>query len=444
MQLCLPLIFLLLHLTSATPPPLPHLNLTITTSKTYQTIRGFGIGLSPSSPDALLSLAEPHQSDVFSLLFNTSSEGRGAGAGFSILRLELDSSASTSPPNRKITWGGPQVWVAQEAIRKFGLRSFYASAGASAGGGKGERWATGYGRYLARFVREYWERAIPVAWIGLVDDPEKGDRQRALDAAGGVREELDEIGLGEVGVGCCEDRGWADVNGVMAEAKRAGLDVVTAWRNSGTSVATEELVDTALPVWVTGKGPGMGPKGMSDTWYRNGDENEGLGWALNIHYALTVGNVGAYIHRIGISRNTEEAPLIRTLQGVTSAAVPYTVGPAYWAAAQFSRFIRPGARRIRIEQHSDTDELTIRSSAFENENGGIVAQVINNGDQAATARFSFPGLLNTERVCTYETWLTDDERRLARISNPRPLHLSGVFDTTLASRSLTSVILKCN
>ncbi|KXX80190.1 putative glucosylceramidase 1 [Madurella mycetomatis] len=200
----LPLLALLLHPTTATPPPLPHINLTITPSRTYQTIRGFGIGLSPSSPDALLSLSQPDQSDVFSLLFNTS-KAPGAGAGFSILRLELDSS-STSPRNRSITWSGPHVWVAQETIRKFGLDLFYASAGTGDGDGEEDGWARAYGRYLARFVREYRERGIPAGWIGLADDTKMGNGHRALAAARETKEELDRIDLGEVGVGCCEDR----------------------------------------------------------------------------------------------------------------------------------------------------------------------------------------------------------------------------------------------
>lgn len=434
-----------LSLTGAIPPPLPNLNLTIHPSNTFQTIQGFGLGLSPSNPGALLELPRPHRDDVLSLLFaNTNT---ASGAGFSIFRLELDSSSGSPNPGHSVAkWGGPEVRVAQELTRRFGAgMKFYASAAAGIGLGEGERGSrvSEYAGDLARSVREYRNRGIPLGWLGLVD----GKRRQALAVAEELREALDGIGLGQVSFGCCEDRGWGDVAGVMAESRGAGLGMVTTWAGravTSTTPATEEPRHAALPVWVTGKRTAAGGTGMSEAWYQNGDEGEGLEAALDIHYALTAGNVSAYIHRIGISGAREEAPLIWIPRVTSSAAVPYTVASAYWAAAHFSKFIRPGARRIEIEQHSDTDEMTIRSSAFLHERGDAVAQVINNGDQAVTARVSIPGLIKGKEECTVDSWVTDNERKLVQTAHATVLLRSGWFDTGLPSRSLTTMMIRCN
>jgi O-glycosyl hydrolase len=70
-----------------------------------------------------------------------------------------------------------------------------------------------------------------------------------------------------------------------------------------------------------------------------------------------------------------------------------------WALGNYSRFIRPGAKRISIEIE-DNSELKI--SAFQNENGTLVLVIINRGNNAKNIQLNFlHNYKNTAKL--YET-----------------------------------------
>jgi O-glycosyl hydrolase len=127
------------------PEPLPlatraGATLTIDTSKTYQTIDGFGFSEAFQRANLIVNLPAPKQASILDLLFNTS-----VGAGFSILRTGIGSSPDSSsdhmnsiePKNPggpsaapSYTWDGKdsgQLFVAKQA-KAYGVGTFYANA----------------------------------------------------------------------------------------------------------------------------------------------------------------------------------------------------------------------------------------------------------------------------------------------------------------------------
>jgi O-glycosyl hydrolase len=115
--------------------------ITVDTSKTYQTIDGFGISQFYGRAGNIKSLASVAQKRTLDLLFDPTT-----GAGFSILRNGIGSGPSSGysiEPNSpgspsaapKYQWDGAdndQVWLAQQAKAR-GLKYIYADAWSAPG-----------------------------------------------------------------------------------------------------------------------------------------------------------------------------------------------------------------------------------------------------------------------------------------------------------------------
>jgi len=513
-----------LPLSWATPPlPPPHITLTVSPSHTYQTISGFGFCEAFQRAHALSNLPEPFQTDVLNLLFN-----RTTGAGFSILRIGLGSSPDSrgdhmnSPQPRAdspFSWDGidsGQVWVARQAAARYGVQTFMADAWSAPGymktngrddqggwlcGVRGEgqattnttcagvSWVQAYAEYLAKYVKAWRDAGIPIGSVGFLNEPNlikgyatmQSNGYQAADVAFALTVALQGLGLAaeEVGISCCEGQGWSYARDLLAELQDAGgegtLSIYTTHTYKGTPPTPDKPLNTTLPVWVTEISPIMDRLGLTQTWYHNHSENEGLLTAINIHEALTTGNVSAYIYWIGVGQSRAEAPFIWTpslqnrTQGnmwgpydnqtaieVPPGTIPYTIGSTYWAPAHFSRFIRPGAKRIGIEATKTSSgngngnaTAAILASAYRNvgDDGSIVVQIINNGDGQATifvptSSLSVSGKASS--VCLLETWVTDGNKRFEKVGYVRTLETNRTADLIVGARSLTTLVFVCS
>ncbi|KAK1753205.1 glycoside hydrolase family 30 protein [Echria macrotheca] len=482
--------------------------LKITPSIKYQPISGFGFSEAFQRAHALTSLPPSFQSSILDLLFHPQK-----GAGFTILRLGLGSSPDSrgdhmnSPqpaPDKPFAWDGDdsgQVWVAREAMRRYGVDTFIADAWSAPGymktngrddlGGwlcgvrgttetkcNGTSFVEEYAEYLARYVRAWVvEGGIPVRYVGFLNEPNlnktyatmQSDGYQAADIAFALAPKLKEAGLADkVGISCCEGQGWSYSRDLLAEMQDAGaeglLELVTTHTYKGTPAKPDRPLNTTLPVWVTEISPIMDRLGMTQTWYRNHSENEGLLHAINIHEALTTGNVSAYVYWIGVGQSKGEAPYIWAPpangtaaadmwhssnnggNGTATGAPPYTIGSTYWGSAHFSRFVRPGATRVDVAQ-TGTDNVTgVLASAYRNLRAGIVAQVINNGDEKVSATLVLSDdYISPGNDCRLEVWVSDNERKLMLVQDGR-VHLGEsavVREQELSPRSLTTFNLTC-
>ena len=293
----------------------------------------------------------------------------------------------------------------------------------------------------------------------------QSDGYQAADEISALAVALQGIGLTSVNISCCEGQGWSYARDILAEVQDAGaegaLGLITTHTYKGEPATPDEPLNTTLPVWVTEISPIMQRLGMSQTWYRNHSENEGLLHAINIHEALTTGNVSAYVYWIGVGQSKAEAPFIwapNLKMNVTSAdmwhpydsnttvevppgTMPYTIGSTYWASAQFSRFVRPGAKRVQVSQETSSTSTSLLVSAYKNRDGSVAIQAINNGDQDTTVSVVVLGLARSEG-CYIEMWVTDGSRKLELLDSG--LFMSSGVERALPKRSLTSFVIRCS
>ncbi|KAK0612274.1 glycoside hydrolase superfamily, partial [Immersiella caudata] len=419
----------------------------------HQTIDGFGFCEAFQRANAIINLPEPARTEVLDLLFHPIN-----GAGFSILRIGLGSSPDSrgdhmnSPqPNASsvFAWDGKdsgQVWIAKKA-QEYGVMTFIADAWSAPGymktngrdgdGGwlcgvrgegqgpecKGVSWVKGYAEYLASYVKVWVEEAkVPIRYLGFLNEPNLvknyatmlSDGYQAADMMPAMREALNANGLEKVGVSCCEGQGWSMQRQLLAEMQEVGaekgLAMVSTHTYKGDPPKPDGPFNTSHPVWVTEISPIMDRlRFNADVWYRNHTENEGLLNAINIHEALTTGNVSAYIYWIG----ADETPT-----PTEGPAKPlYTISPTYWSSAHYSRFIRPGALRFEVEQGYFLEENRVDSplllTGFRNPDNSIIVQVINNGDEELAVSLH-PAMRNrwsrTGNTCELSTWVSDNGR----------------------------------
>ena len=194
-------------LASAAPEPRLYSRastITVDTTKTYQTIDGFGFSEAFQRANNIVNLPAPQQKALLDLLFNTTT-----GAGFSILRIGIGSSLTsdkdymntiepTNPgsPTAKPTyvWDGKdsgQVFVAQQAVA-YGVKTFYGNAwtapafmktnnnennGGYLCGVSGEKctsgdWRQAYANYLIAWAQFYATIGVNITHLGFLNEPE--------------------------------------------------------------------------------------------------------------------------------------------------------------------------------------------------------------------------------------------------------------------------------
>ncbi|KAK4212574.1 glycoside hydrolase family 30 protein [Rhypophila decipiens] len=505
-----------------TEPQTYRASFTVNLVQRYQTIDGFGFCEAFQRAHSISNLPQPFQNEVLDLLFNTTT-GAGfsifrVGLGSSEDSRGDHMNSPQPSPDIEFHWDGydsGQVWVAKQAQR-YGVETFYADAWSAPGwmktngrddqggrlcGVRGEGSANGtkcgtppvsyideYSQYLARYVKEYIDAGIPIRHVGFLNEPNlvknyatmQSTGSQAADIIPSLTRALSKLNLATVGISCCEAQGWSMARDLLTQLSSAlpnfssYLSIVTTHTYKGSPPGPDIPLETqGLPTWVSEISPIMDRLGLTTTWYLNHAENEGLRNAINIHEALTKGNASAYIYWIGAGQSKAEAPFIwapNRPERVSSGGIVggrYTIGSTYWASAHFSRFIRSGARRVEVRQEmtggrggSLVEEGTLLLSAYDNLDGSVVVQVINNSDVAVgeievelwdqLVRFGSDGKRDVSRGlemrgqdCEVETWVTDNERRFVVVASGEKLWRDGSFRGPLPARSLTTYVVRC-
>jgi O-glycosyl hydrolase len=178
--------------------------ITVDTTKTYQTIDGFGFSEAFQRANLIVGLPAAKQKNVLDILFNTTT-----GAGFSILRIGIGSSIDSSSDHMNTiepknpggpsaaptyVWDGKdsgQVFVAQQAAA-YGVKTFYGNAwsapafmktnnnennGGYLCGVSGETctsgdWKQAYANYLIAWSKYYASVGINITHLGFLNEPE--------------------------------------------------------------------------------------------------------------------------------------------------------------------------------------------------------------------------------------------------------------------------------
>lgn len=151
-----------------------------------------------------------------------------------------------------------------------------------------------------------------------------------------------------------------------------------------------------------------------------------LDWAKMIHFDLTIGEINAFIYWWLWSENPTQGALI------TLTDDGYLANRRMFAMGQYSRFVRPGWKRV-----GSTTEPTsgVYTSAFRNPHRSEMAVVLINdraGDETVT--------IDVDRVSAFSSiraWRTSDGEELAPIDAPSSSGASATVE--LPSRSVTTV-----
>ncbi|KAF2199716.1 glycoside hydrolase [Delitschia confertaspora ATCC 74209] len=395
---------------------------------TYQTIDGFGVSQAfqrSAQMHGKFGLSPENQKKVLDLLFsNTGSEG----AGLTILRNGIGSSTSsekdfmksiapTSPgsPNAtlKYEWDGKdesQVWLTQEAIAYGRLKTIYADAWSApaymktnnndSNGGSicgvsnapcttGD-WRQAYANYLIQYLRFYQETGINITHLGFLNEPDLNQTYASMLSSGFqaadflqiLRPTLDASGFANVKIVCCEATGWDQQAAMLSELQSIPGASDTLSVIAAHGYASDPKLPYRAPqrVWQTEWADLNGR--WNPSWDDLGKFGEGIGWANKIQQALTVSNCSAFLYWIGAETTSTNSALIKLDKDTV------TVSARLWAFAHFSRFVEPGAKRVRAE----SDKGFVGVSAFVNGDGGVVVQVLNLGHVGLGVRIEILGI----------------------------------------------------
>ncbi|KAK9452557.1 glycosidase [Dipodascopsis uninucleata] len=372
--------------------------ITISTSKKYQTMDGFGFAEAFGDAIQVVDLVDSQREKVIDLLYNKTS-----GAGMSILRnlvnYDLVLNAPSSPEEKPTySWDAfdqGQLWFTQKAA-SYGVETIYADAwtapaymktnqnisdGGYICGVVGEKcvsgdWREAYAEYLIQYMRFYKESGISFSHVGFLNEPDfvatyasmiSGGYQ-AADFIKVFHEALKRSEFSQVGMTCCDSMGWDNQANMTKEIQKSGTEkLLSVITSHSYSTQPTYKINTNLPVWITENAPLTSD--FTASWYSSGEDNEGLAWANNIMDAIIEADVSAYLYWIGAEYNTNSAHLVN----VNNDTI--TPSSRFWAFVPFSRYIRPGAKRVEATSLSSA----IKAAAFVNTDGSLIVNLINNG-----------------------------------------------------------------
>ncbi|MCR4796139.1 MAG: carbohydrate binding domain-containing protein [Ruminococcus sp.] len=146
---------------------------------------------------------------------------------------------------------------------------------------------------------------------------------------------------------------------------------------------------------------------------------EGLQVAENIHNGLVVGNLNAYVWWY-IRRNY--GPLKEN----------GTISKRGYAMAQYSKWVRPGAKRIGVTEQPNTNVLV---SAYKNTDGNVAVVAINKNNAAVNQEFTMGSGETVQYVDSYTTSST------ANISKKELTANGTSFSASLPAQSVTTFVL---
>jgi len=238
--------------------------------------------------------------------------------------------------------------------------------------------------------------------------------------------------LSHVAIACCEATGWKAQAALTKDIVAAGAEdlvgVFTGHTYSAPITSTQPT--TRSKVWQTEASDLVGK--WSTAWYTTGADGDGLVWAYHLHDGLTAGNVSAYLWWVATQDRETNGNNNEKLVLVDKG--DYEVSKRFWAFAQYSRHIRPGARRVDVASGGAAAAKGLRPTAFVNADGSVVVVAINGN--AAAAQLSLAGVKSKSA----RAFLTDTTHDMA--VTPVTVGADGVVtDIALPARAMLTVVI---
>lgn len=148
-------------------------------------------------------------------------------------------------------------------------------------------------------------------------------------------------------------------------------ELARLWNNT----KTEMSIPSGKPYWMTET------SGYTEDWLGNPTKKSGaLSLGLDIHAALYNGNASAWVWWQGSSNGTGIIDDFSLMNGVDKK------GKKYYVSKHFYRFIRPGAKMVKVEYEEQKDVFT---SAFENTAmSSFTVVLINNSNKIVKVKLA--------------------------------------------------------
>ncbi|KAJ5811938.1 hypothetical protein N7474_008239 [Penicillium riverlandense] len=455
--------------TAASAPSSP-VSVSVNPRIQFQEVDGFGASQAFQRAEDIFGkygLPTVNQTLVLNLLYD-----EDVGAGFTILRNGIGSSNSsesnfmnsiepTNPggPNAKphYTWdhyNSGQFPLAQQAYKR-GLQTLYADAWSAPGymktnddennGGylcgvanehcASGNWMQAYADYLVQYARFYQESGVRVTHLGFLNEPQfvatyAGMLSNGTQAADFIRvlaKTIKKSGL-DLKINCCDGIGWDDQE-AMLSGLQAGPDpainYIDAVTGHGYNSAPTYPLSTNKKTWLT-EWADLSGGYTPFTFYENGGPGEGMTWANHIQVSMRDAGTSAFLYWIGAENSTSNSALINLINNEVQPS------KRFWAFAQFSKFVRPGARRI--DASSSNANVTV--SSFKNRNGAIATQLLNQGDADVKVNVRIDGLNSGVPV---QPFITNNEYDLEHLA-PIRLARDGSFNAQIPAWSMVSFV----
>ncbi|KAL2267117.1 hypothetical protein VTJ83DRAFT_4394 [Remersonia thermophila] len=441
--------------------------LSVDLSRTFQVMDGFGTSEAFQRAVQMSRLPPAEQRKALDLLFSTTN-----GAGLSILRNGIGSSpdmrndwmvsiAPKSPgsPDRPLIyeWDGSdnkQLWVSQEAVHTYGVRTIYADAwsapgymktnGQDSNGGNlcglsgAPRCATGdwrqaFADYLAKYVEFYQQSNVTITHLGFTNEPDltyASMRWTGAQAAEFIRilhPTLQRSNLTHKPlITCCDAGGWQQQAGMLPSLAPVNnmLGIITA--HSYMSQPNFAL-STPHRVWQTEAADLQGA--WTSAWYQWGGAGEGFTWANHVYQAVVNANASAYLYWVGVQTGSTNSHMVH-IAGNYERVEP---SMRLWALGMWSRFVRPGAVRVGVSGAPGS----LRTAAFRNVDGSVAVVVINSGGNARVAA-RVGNLAAGKTPVRGRAWVTDASRAIVEVATA---FADGVARVDVPSRSMVTVVL---
>lgn len=226
-----------------------------------------------------------------------------------------------------------------------------------------------------------------------------------------------------VDIACCDSIGWPGQRTMTAQLVSAGMErylgLITSHMYSGDP---NSPMATRLKTWQT-EACDLQSRWCT-TWYANGGLCEGMTWANKLQTGMVNANLSGYIYWQGFEVNQFQAASYL----VASDGKEVIPSGRLWAFAMWSRFIRPGARRVT----STGSVSNVPYGAFKNKDNSIAVVFTNNGGSAQNVRIAFESYTATSAIA----FVTDNTRAVA----PLTVTLAnGQVTVSIPSRAVVTV-----
>lgn len=302
-------------------------------------------------------------------------------------------------------------------------------------------WKQAYADYLVRNWQYYSAGGVNITHLGFLNEPSFAPAYASMQSNGTQAAEFIKV-LGQtleregidVKLTCCDDYGWEQQEALMAglQAKgadgKSGEDYLSVITAHGYASPPNFTLSTTKKVWQSEWADLNGqPRWTPYSFYNVSGQGEGLTWAGRIQTAFTHANVSGFLYWIGAENATSNSALITTLGD--------SIYPSkrFWTFAQFSKFVRPGARRVWAK--SDNQLLT--ATAFHNMDGRVAVQVLNNDTTPYYVDTTIPGSGGWNKPSCVIPYVTNNENDLAQWDEIK-VGDDGSFRGYVPARSLVS------